>query len=83
MQYDIIVTSSKPKLQQYQNASEPGFPFYLDFQLPGKRQIFKKFPGNPGIPKFLKIREIPGKFFREFFSILISSPFFLIFGSKF
>ena len=46
-----------------------GFPFLLDFELPGKREIFNTLPGNlgkfPGSRKssgFLGFGKFPGKF---------------------
>ena len=48
--------------------SDLGFPFFPDFQLPGKRKVFKKFFRNPGkyfrnpekISGIAKIPGIPG-----------------------
>ena len=54
-----------------------GFSFFSDFQLLGKRGIFKKFLGN-----FPDSRDSgnSGKFSREIFSSLIILTFFLIFS---
>ena len=60
-----------------------GFPFFPDFQLPGKRKFSKKIPRNPGkFPgsrKFLWIRK--SRNFRENFpGIFLEPDYFAIFS---
>ena len=66
----------EPTRHSFEETPRLGFPFFSDFQLPGKRKISKKFCGNFRDSENLRDSENS----RDILSSLIVFPFFLVFS---